>query len=79
MIDEARLAAIPIVVEKHPDTYVAYPLGVEGAVVGEGDTFEDALADCRSALRFHIETFGEEVLDVDLPVLEATIVQPSSA
>ena len=79
MVDEARLATIPIVVEKHPDTYVAYPLGIEGAVVGEGDTFEEALADCRSALRFHVETFGEEVLNLDEPILEATIVQPSSA
>ena len=23
-----------IVVEKHPDTYVAYPLGIKGVVVG---------------------------------------------
>jgi predicted RNase H-like HicB family nuclease len=48
-------------------------------VVGEGDTFEEALADCRSALRFHMETFGEDVLDVDMPVLEATLVQSSIA
>ena len=25
-----------IVVEKHPDPYVAYPLGLKGVVVGEG-------------------------------------------
>jgi len=52
-----------IIVEKHPDGYVAYPLGVKGVVVGEGDTYEDALADVKSAIEFHIETFGTEVFD----------------
>ena len=60
-----------IVVEKHPDGYVAYPLGFKGVVVGEGDTYEDALADVQSAIRFHVETFGKEVFDLDSPVLEA--------
>jgi predicted RNase H-like HicB family nuclease len=50
-----------IIVEKHSDGYVAYPLGVKGVVVGEGDTYEEALADVRSAIAFHIETFGTEV------------------
>ena len=50
-----------IVIEKHPEGYVAYPLGLKGVVVGEGDTDEEALADVKSAIRFHIETFGEEV------------------
>ena len=45
---------IKIIVEKHPDGYVAYPLGVKGAVAGEGDSFEAALADVQSAVRFHI-------------------------
>jgi len=49
---------IKIVVEKHADGYVAYPLGIQGVVVGEGDTFEEAMADVMSAIRFHIETFG---------------------
>ena len=64
-----------IIVEKHSDGYVAYPLGLKGIVVGEGDTYEDALADVKSAIQFHIETFGEEVLDTDTPVLEAFIVE----
>lgn len=50
-----------IVVEKHPDSYVAYPLGLKGIVVGEGDSYEDALTDVKSAIRFHIETFGTEI------------------
>jgi len=52
-----------IIVEKHPDGYVAYPLGLKGVVVGEGDTYEEALSDIKSAIRFHIDTFGPEVLD----------------
>ena len=46
-----------IVVEKHPDTYVAYPLGFKGVVVGQGDTYNAALADVKSAIIFHTETF----------------------
>ncbi len=29
---------IKIIVEKHPDTYMAYPIGLKGVVVGQGDT-----------------------------------------
>jgi len=42
---------LKIVVERHSDGYVAYPLGLaRGAVVGQGDTYEAALSDVRSAL-----------------------------
>jgi len=64
-----------IIVEKHPDGYVAYPLGVKGIVVGEGDTYEAALADVKSAIRCHIETFGQEVLEKESPVLEAFVAE----
>jgi predicted RNase H-like HicB family nuclease len=64
-----------IIVEKHRDGYVAYPLGFKGIVVGEGNTYEEALADVKSAIRFHIKTFGQEVLDVDSPVLDAFIAE----
>lgn len=53
---------IKIIVEKHSDGYVAYPLNMKGVVVGEGNTYEEALADVKSAIAFHIETFGPEVL-----------------
>ena len=49
---------IKVIVEKHPDGYIAYPLGLKGVVVGQGDTYEEAMADIRSAISFHIETFG---------------------
>lgn len=54
---------VKIIIEKNPDGYVAYPLGRKGIVVGEGDTYEAALADVKSAIRFHIESFEEEEND----------------
>ncbi|MGK7943103.1 MAG: type II toxin-antitoxin system HicB family antitoxin [Microcystaceae cyanobacterium] len=68
---------IKIIVEKHTDGYIAYPLNVQGIVIGEGETYQEALEDAQSALRFHIETFGEEVLDNDSPIIEASIVEVS--
>ena len=62
-----------IVIEKHEDGYVAYPLGLNGVVVGQGDTSQDALADVKSAIRFHIESFGREILDTQSLVLEAYV------
>ncbi len=64
-----------IVIERHPDAYVAYPLGMKGVVVGQGDTYETALNDVKSAIQFHIETFGSETLEIDPPVLEAFIAE----
>ncbi len=67
--------AFKIIVEKHADGYVAYPLGLKGVVVGQGDSYEQAMADVKSAIRFHIETFGKDVLDVESPVLEAFVAE----
>ena len=64
---------IKIIVEKHQDGYVAYPLGIKGGVAGEGDTYDEALADARSAIRFHIETFGPSVFEGESDVLEAYV------
>jgi len=69
------LKRFKIIVERHPDGYIAYPLGIKGVVVGQGDTYEQALNDVTSAIRFHIESFGPEVLDVDPPVLEAFVAE----
>lgn len=57
------MQSFKIIVEKHIDGYVAYPLGLKGVVVGEGDTYESAVADVTSAIEFHIETFGTEILE----------------
>ena len=63
-----------IIVEKHSDGYVAYPLGLKGVVVGEGNTYEEALSDVKSAIRFHIDTFGNEVFEEE-DVLEAFVAE----
>lgn len=64
-----------IIVERHSDGYVAYPLGMKGVVVGQGDSFDEAQEDVRSAIRFHIETFGKDAIDQESPVLEATVTE----
>ena len=67
---------VKIIIEKHPDGYVAYPVGIKGVVVGQGDTYEEALREVQSALKFHIETFGPEALESDEgPVLEAFVAE----
>ena len=48
-----------IIIEKHSKRYLAYPPGIKGAVVGEGDTHEEALAGVKSAIRCYIEVFGK--------------------
>ncbi|GIK73256.1 MAG: hypothetical protein BroJett021_22440 [Chloroflexota bacterium] len=53
---------IAVIVEKHNDGFVAYSSGLRGVVVGQGDTLESALADVKSAIQFHVETFGADVL-----------------
>jgi predicted RNase H-like HicB family nuclease len=69
------MKTLKIVVEHHEDGFVAYPLGLKGVVVGQGDSYEAALADCQSAIRFHVETFGPEVLDAEPAVLDAFIAE----
>lgn len=66
---------VKIVVERHDDGYVAYPIGMRGVVVGQGDTYETALADVRSAIVFHAESFGSEAFEGGSDVLEAFIAQ----
>ena len=70
-----KKSTFKVIVEKHPEGYVAYPLGLKGVVVGEGDTYEEALDNVKSAIRFHIETFGVEVLEAESPVLEAFVAE----
>ena len=70
---------VKIIVEKHEDGYVAYPLGLKGVVIGQGDNYEEALADVKSAIKFHIESFGDEVLLSEPQVLEAFVAEAGVA
>jgi predicted RNase H-like HicB family nuclease len=69
------MKTVKIIVEKHHDGYIAYPVGATGVVVGQGETFEAALADVKSALRFQAEAFGPEVLEPDSPALDAFVAE----
>ena len=73
------MTALKIIIEKHADGYVSYPIGLKGVVVGQGDTYDEALADIKSAISFHVETFGEEAFEDDSPVLEAFVAETQLA
>jgi predicted RNase H-like HicB family nuclease len=70
---------IKVIVEKHEDGYVAYPLGVKAVIVGEGDSYEEALADVTSAIREHIEVFGSEALEEGEEALEVFVAETTVA
>jgi predicted RNase H-like HicB family nuclease len=69
---------LKILIEKHSDGYVAYPIGIEGAVVGQGETYEEALSDVKSALACYIEIFGKEILE-NTPSVEIFIAEAGVA
>jgi predicted RNase H-like HicB family nuclease len=69
------MTQIKFIIEQHPDGFVAYPLGMQGSVVGEGDTYDEALADARSAAKFHMETFGANAFPADSNLLDAFLVE----
>lgn len=48
-----------ISVKQNHDGFIAYPVGMKGIVIGEGDTCQDTLEDVKSAMAFHIESFGK--------------------
>jgi len=54
---------LKIIIEKNSDGYVAYPVGVVGAVVGQKNTYKEALSDVKSAIDCYIEVFGKEMLE----------------
>ena len=75
---------IKIVIERHEDGYVGYPLGfTRGAIVGQGNTYAEALKDTESAIRFFVKHYGKKKfvdhLEADAPTLEAYIAETSVA
>ncbi len=50
-------------------------IGLNGVVVGQGDTYEEALSDVKSAIRFHIQTFGKEALEVEPRIIEVFVAE----
>ena len=68
-----------IVVEEHPDGFIAYPLGLAGIVVGQGDAYDDAVADAKSTIAFHIESFGPEAFEDESDVIRAFVTDAELA
>jgi len=66
---------VKLVVEHVEDGYIAYPLGMKGVVVGQGDSYQEALADVTSAIRAHVKEFGPECLSDASPASEAFIAE----
>lgn len=64
-----------IIVEKCPDSYMAYPLRIKGVVVRQGDSYEEALSDVKSAIRFFIETTGEDDFYIEPSILKAFVAE----
>ena len=69
------MKALKVIVEKYDDGYVAYPLGLRGACVGQGDTYEEALADVKSAIAAHIEVFGADAFEDEPEPLEVFVAE----
>ncbi len=70
---------VKVVIEHAEDGYIAYPLGMKGTVVGQGETYEEALADVTSAIQAHMREFGPESLQSDSPAIEAFIAEAEVA
>ncbi len=47
--------------------------------LAKGNTYEEALTDVKSALQFHIETFGSDVIESDFPLSEVFVTEMSIA
>jgi predicted RNase H-like HicB family nuclease len=70
---------LKFIVERHSDGFLAYPLGLKGVVMGQGDSYETALADAKSAAQFHIESFGADTFDDDSDVEAAYVAEGTIA
>lgn len=66
---------VKVIIERGEEGYIAYPLGMKGVVVGQGDSYEEVLADVRSAIRAHVEQFGPDVFTSDDPSREAFVAE----
>jgi predicted RNase H-like HicB family nuclease len=54
-------------------------LGISGVVVGEGSTYDEAMADVKSAIAFYIETFGRGGIEQGATMLEAFVAEAGLA
>jgi predicted RNase H-like HicB family nuclease len=69
---------VKILIEKHADGYVAYPVGLKGVVVGQGDTYEEALAEVERAKAAWLEAARSEGKPIPTPSYRPVIYQATS-
>jgi predicted RNase H-like HicB family nuclease len=69
------MRALKSIVERHSDGFLAYTLALKDVVMGQGDSYEAALADAILAAQFHIQSFGTEAFDDDSDVEAAYIAE----
>ena len=41
---------VRVIMEQHEDAFVAYPVGLKGIIIADGDTYDEALANVKSAI-----------------------------
>ena len=68
------MTQVKIIVEKHPDGYIAYPEGRKG-IVGRGATYEAALSNVKSAMRSQADRFGEAEAQIAPAIVEAFVTE----
>lgn len=76
---QQNTARVKIVIEHFEDGYVAYPLGMKGVIVGQGNSFNEALDDVTSAISAHVKQFGPDVLLDEDAAVEAFIAEAKVA
>jgi predicted RNase H-like HicB family nuclease len=54
------LKSINVIIEKHPEGYVAYLLGLSGVLLSKGNTYQEALENIKFTIKFHLENFRKE-------------------
>ena len=78
-VHKSKTNRIKVIIEHAEDGYIAYPLGMKGVVVGQGDTYEQALVDVTSAIQAHLREFGPESLQPDGTAIEAFVAEAEVA
>ncbi len=76
---DGNVRRVKVIIEHAEDGYVAYPVGMTGVVVGQGDSYEEALADITSAIEAHLREFGVDSLEPDSPVIDAFVAEAEVA
>ncbi len=66
------MKSINIIIEKHSECYLAYPLGLSGVLLSRGNTYQEALENIKSTIKFHLETFRKETFK-DESIIETFI------